>query len=71
MCMRTTINLDDDLVAKAKAYTGVKEKTRLIHLGLEALIQREAALRLAALGGAAPDAKAGRRKRSVRGLSQK
>ena len=63
--MRTTINLDDELVAKAQVYTGVKEKTRLIHLGLEALIQREAALRLAALGGTAQGAKAGRRRRSA------
>jgi len=62
--MRTTINLDDELVAKAQVYTGIKEKTRLIHLGLEALIQREAALRLASLGGTARGAKAGRRKRS-------
>ena len=49
ICMRTTINLNDELVAKAQVCTGIKEKTRLIHLGLEALIQREAALRLAAL----------------------
>jgi len=63
--MRTTLILNDDLVAKAREYTGIKEKTRLIHLGLEALIQREAALRLAALGGAAPSAKAGRRRRSI------
>ena len=63
--MRTTINLDDELVARAQNYTGIKEKTRLIHLGLEALIQREAALRLAALGGMAPNAKAGRRKREA------
>ena len=63
ICMRTTINLNDELVAKAQVFTGIKEKTRLIHLGLEALIQREAALRLAALGGTAPGAKAGRRKR--------
>jgi Arc/MetJ family transcription regulator len=62
--MRTTINLNDELVAKAQVYTGIKEKTRLIHLGLEALIQREAALRLAALGGTGPDAKPGRRKRT-------
>ena len=41
--MRTTINLDDELVAKAQLYTGVKEKTRLIHLGLKPLIEREAA----------------------------
>ena len=57
--------LDDDLVAKAREYTGIKEKTRLIHLGLEALIQREAALRLAALGGTARSAKAGRRRQSI------
>jgi Arc/MetJ family transcription regulator len=63
--MRTTINLDDELVAKARVYTGVKEKTRLIHLGLEALIQREAALRLAALGGTAAGANAGRRRRAL------
>lgn len=62
--MRTTLILDDDLVAKAGEYTGVSEKTRLVQMGLEALIQREAALRLARLGGAAPTAKAGRRRRS-------
>jgi Arc/MetJ family transcription regulator len=61
--MRTTLNLDDDLVLKAQDCTGIKEKTKLVHLGLEALIQREAALRLAALGGTAPHAKAGRRRR--------
>lgn len=64
--MRTTLNLNDELVAKAQICTGVTEKTRLIHLGLEALIQREAALRLAALGGTAPSARAGRRKRGTR-----
>ncbi|MGA8479573.1 MAG: type II toxin-antitoxin system VapB family antitoxin [Chthoniobacterales bacterium] len=63
--MRTTVILDDDLVAKAREYTGINEKTRLLHLGLEALIQREAALRLAALGGTARAAKAGRRRRSI------
>lgn len=57
--------LDDDLVAKAREYTGINEKTRLIHLGLEALIQRAAALRLAALGGTARSAKPGRRRRST------
>jgi Arc/MetJ family transcription regulator len=64
--MRTTLNLNDELVAKAQDCTGIQEKTRLIHLGLEALIQREAALRLAALGGTAPGARAGRRKRTAR-----
>jgi len=62
--MRTTVILDDELVAKAREYTGIREKTRLIHLGLEALIQRQAALRLAALGGTARAAKAGHRRRS-------
>jgi Arc/MetJ family transcription regulator len=63
--MRTTVILNDDLVAKAREYTGISEKTRLIHLGLEALIQREAARRLAALGGTARSGKAGRRRRSI------
>jgi Arc/MetJ family transcription regulator len=63
ICMRTTLNLDEELVAKARNYTGISAKTRLVHLGLEALIQREAALRLAALGGTASTAKAGRRRR--------
>ena len=53
-------------MAKARDFTGISEKTRLVHLGLEALIQREAALRLAALGGTAPKAKAGRRRRSTK-----
>ncbi len=49
--MRTTLNIDDDLLAKAAKLTGVKEKTSLVKLGLEALIARESAKRLAALGG--------------------
>ena len=49
--MRTTLNLDDALMAEAADYAGVKEKTALLHEGLRALIQREAAARLAALGG--------------------
>jgi Arc/MetJ family transcription regulator len=52
--MRTTITLDDDLVAKAQAYTGVEEKTALVREALKALIQREAAKRLANLGGSQP-----------------
>lgn len=54
--MRTTLNLDERLMAEAADYAGVKEKTALLHEGLRALIQREAAARLAALGGT--DAKA-------------
>jgi Arc/MetJ family transcription regulator len=53
--MRTTISLDDELVRKAQAFTGVKEKTVLIREALTLLVQREAARRLAALGGAAPN----------------
>jgi len=49
--MRTTLNIDDALLGKAKKLTGIEEKTALIHAGLEALIAREAARRLAALGG--------------------
>ena len=51
MHMRTTLNIEDDLLARAEELTGVKEKTALVRLGLEALIARESARRLAALGG--------------------
>jgi Arc/MetJ family transcription regulator len=53
--MRTTLNIDDTLLAQAGEYTGETEKTALVRMGLEALIQREAARRLAALGGAMPN----------------
>jgi Arc/MetJ family transcription regulator len=49
--MRTTLNIEDDLLARASELTGIKEKTSLVRLGLEALIARECAKRLAALGG--------------------
>lgn len=52
--MRTTLALDDDLLAKAQALTGVAEKTALIREALRALIQRESARRLALLGGSEP-----------------
>lgn len=52
--MRTTINLDDELIAKAAEYTGVKERSVLVRMGLESLIAREAARRLAALKGSMP-----------------
>jgi Arc/MetJ family transcription regulator len=52
--MRTTLALDDDLLAKAYALTGVSEKTALIREALRALIQRESAKRLALLGGSEP-----------------
>ncbi len=49
--MRTTLNIEDELLAKAAELTGIKEKTSLVKLGLEALIARESAKRLAALAG--------------------
>ena len=52
--MRTTLNIDDGLLAQAGEYTGQTEKTALVRMGLEALIEREAARRLAALGGTMP-----------------
>lgn len=63
MHMRTTLNLKDSLVEQAKKATGVKEKTALVHLGLQALIQRAAFKRLIGAGGIDPKAKAGRRRR--------
>jgi Arc/MetJ family transcription regulator len=61
--MRTTINIDDELVREAARLTGVSEKTALVRAGLEALIAREAGRRLAALGGTQPRLRAGRRRR--------
>jgi Arc/MetJ family transcription regulator len=52
--MRTTMNLDDELVSEAQRVTGMKERTALIHEGLKALIERESARRLARLGGSEP-----------------
>jgi Arc/MetJ family transcription regulator len=49
--MRTTLNIDDELLKKASVLTGVDEKTSLVKLGLEALIAQESAKRLAKLGG--------------------
>ena len=51
MHMRTTLNIDDDLLARAAQLTGTTEKTALVRRGLEALIALESARRLAALGG--------------------
>ena len=49
--MRTTLNIEDNLIAKASKMTGIKEKTKLVRLGLESLIARESGKRLAKLGG--------------------
>jgi Arc/MetJ family transcription regulator len=54
MPMRTTIALDDDLIRTAQEFTGVLEKTALLREALKALIERESARRLAALGGTMP-----------------
>ena len=53
--MRTTLNIDDELLARAADLTGIKEKTALVKLGLESLIARESARRLASLGGTEKD----------------
>lgn len=53
--MRTTVTLDDELVKTAMEFTGITERSALIRAGLEQMIQREAARRLAALGGSMPD----------------
>jgi Arc/MetJ family transcription regulator len=63
--MRTTMALDDELVAEAQDLTGLKEKSSLIREALKALIERESARRLARLGGTEPDLKAPPRRRSA------
>ena len=49
--MRTTLNINEEMLKKAAHLSGVKEKTALVHMGLEALIARESSKRLAKLGG--------------------
>ncbi len=51
------MNIDNNLIARASEMTGIKEKTTLVRLGLEALIARESAKRLARLGGSEKDLK--------------
>jgi len=55
--MRTTLNIENDLIEKASRLTGIKEKTSLVKLGLEALIAKESSKRLAKLGGSEKDLK--------------
>ena len=62
--MRTTIALDDELLAKAQAFTGLHEKSALVREALKALIERESARRLARLGGSEPDLAATPRRRT-------
>jgi Arc/MetJ family transcription regulator len=61
--MRTTINIDDDLLAKAAKLTGPLDRTAMVHEGLRALIERESARRLARLGGTQPALKVAPRRR--------
>jgi Arc/MetJ family transcription regulator len=61
--MRTTVNLDDELLSTAEQYTGIREKTALVNVALKSLIEREAARRLILLGGSDPKAKAAPRRR--------
>ncbi|WP_019021645.1 type II toxin-antitoxin system VapB family antitoxin [Thioalkalivibrio sp. ALE23] len=65
--MRTTINIDDELLEEARRMTGVTEKTILVREGLRALVERESARRLAQLGGSEPDLEAVPRRRPMAG----
>lgn len=62
--MRTTLNIDDNLVTKASSLTGISEKTALVRMGLETLIAHESSKRLAQLGGSEKSLRPIRRKRS-------
>ena len=66
MHMRSTLNIDDDVLEKASRLTGIKEKTALVRLGLEALIARESSKRLAKLGGTEKDLRPIPRRRSAK-----
>ena len=61
--MRTTVTLDDEMMAKALRYTGITERSALVQRAVRELVEREAGKRLAALGGTMPDFVAGPRKR--------
>jgi Arc/MetJ family transcription regulator len=55
--MRTTVNLDDELLAEAQRLSGITERAALVNEGIRALIERESARRLARLGGSQPQLK--------------
>jgi Arc/MetJ family transcription regulator len=61
--MRTTVTVDDELMAKAMKYTGMTERSSLIQRALKELVEREAGRRMALLGGSDPSATAGPRRR--------
>jgi Arc/MetJ family transcription regulator len=62
--MRTTIAIDDELLAKAQEYTGLQEKSAIVREALKALVEREAGQRLARLGGTEPQLRPAPRRRS-------
>jgi Arc/MetJ family transcription regulator len=64
MHMRTTLNIDDTLFEEAARLSGIAEKTAVVRAGLEALIAKESARRLAALGGSEPGLRQVRRRRT-------
>jgi Arc/MetJ family transcription regulator len=64
--MRTTLNLDEDLIREAREFSGIDEKTALVHAGLRELIAKHAARRLAALAGTMPAVTVPQRRRSQR-----
>ena len=63
--MRTTIALDDDLLAKAQSFSGLTEKAAVVREALKALIERESARRLARLGASEPQLETTPRRRSA------
>jgi Arc/MetJ family transcription regulator len=67
MQMRTTLNIDEALLQRALRVSGLREKTAVLHAGLEALIQRESARQLAAMGGSERKLKAVPRRRAKHG----
>lgn len=62
--MRTTVTLDDDLIARAQQLTGRSEVSAIVRMSLELLVRLESGRRLALLGSTDPEARAGRRQRS-------
>jgi len=64
--MKATIAIDDELFAKAQEYTGLQQKSALVREALKTLVEREAARRLARMGGTQPDAKVPPRRRPQR-----
>jgi Arc/MetJ family transcription regulator len=61
--MRSTFTIDDELLDRAKEYSGIESTREVVHAALKQMIQREAALRLAKLGGTMPNFKAPPRRR--------